>query len=144
MIGSCIRGILYLSGLIVIVFHGNLIANAVVQSSIVEMNRNNTIQGEGNNVDVKIESIPRVIENGQEAKYLVSLFNKESNILQRHVDFDFAILKNNSEIFSAAKQANLPLLHSARGGEVIPYSIEQLGNYTIRISVSGVNFILYY
>jgi hypothetical protein len=77
MIGNC-TGSLCLSGLIVIVFHGNLIANTVVQSSIVEMKRSDKIQGEGNNIDVKIEPIPRVIKNSQEAKHLVSFLIRKA------------------------------------------------------------------
>jgi hypothetical protein len=125
-------------GLTIILFIGIFfcIAFAQPQSSKI---REVIIQN--GSIDVKLTSIPGTIIAGQETKYLISFSKKGSDSLQRHIDFGFTILKNNTEIFNAAKQASLSLLHSARGGEVISFIITEPGKYIIRISVNGINFV---
>jgi hypothetical protein len=96
----------------------------------------------GGTLDVKLEPTPNPIKSGQETEYKVTLLKKGTDTVQVHVDYDFIILKNNStEVFRASQQTGQPLLHTAEGIVTIPFTLQEPGNYTIRVPVMGINFI---
>ena len=96
----------------------------------------------GGTLDVKLESTPNPIKSGQETNYKVTFLQKGTDTVQVHIDYDFIILEdNNIEVFKASQQTGQPLLHTAEGIVTIPFTLEQAGNYTIKVSVMGINFI---
>lgn len=96
----------------------------------------------GGTLDVKLEPTPNPIKSGQGTEYKVSFLKKSTDTVQVHVDYDFIILKNNStEVFRASQQTGQPLLHTAEGIVTIPFTLQEPGNYTIRVPVMGINFI---
>ena len=96
----------------------------------------------GGTLDVKLESTPNPIKNGQETNYKVTFLQKGTDTVQVHIDYDFIILEdNNIEVFKASQQIGQPLLHTAEGIVTIPFTLEEAGNYTIKVSVMGINFI---
>jgi hypothetical protein len=69
----------------------------------------------------------------------------QPNSLQRHVDFNFIILKDGKEVFSASNQTGQPHipLHSIPGTMDIPlftYDFQKTGEYTIKIPIFGILF----
>ena len=56
-------------------------------------------------------------------------------------DYDLAISKMNSEVFRASSKTGQPLLHTAEGIVKIPYKFDQEGQYSVQITVMGINFI---
>ena len=96
----------------------------------------------GGTLDVKLESTPNPIKSGQETNYKVTFLQKGTDTVQVHIDYDFIILvDNNIEVFKASQQIGQPLLHTAEGIVTIPFTSEEAGNYTIKVSVMGINFI---
>ena len=96
----------------------------------------------GGTLDVKLESTPNPIKSGQETNYKVTFLQKGTDTVQVHIDYDFIILEdNNIEVFKASQQIGQPLLHTAEGIVTIPFTLEEAGNYTIKVSVMGINFI---
>jgi hypothetical protein len=96
----------------------------------------------GGTLDVKLESTSNPIKSGQETNYKVTFLQKGTDTVQVHIDYDFIILKdNNTEVFKASQQTGQPLLHTAEGIVTIPFTLEEAGNYTIKVSVMGINFI---
>ena len=96
----------------------------------------------GGTLDVKLESTPNPIKSGQETNYKVTFLQKGTDTVQVHIDYDFIILEdNNIEVFKASQQIGQPLLHTAEGIVTIPFTSEEAGNYTIKVSVMGINFI---
>lgn len=96
----------------------------------------------GGTLDVKLESTPNPIKSGQETNYKVTFLQKGTDTVQVHIDYDFIILEdNNTEVFKASQQIGQPLLHTAEGIVTIPFTLEEAGNYTIKVSVMGINFI---
>jgi hypothetical protein len=96
----------------------------------------------GGTLDVKLESTPNPIKSGQETNYKVTFLQKGTDTVQVHIDYDFIILEdNNIEVFKASQQTGQPLLHTAEGIVTIPFTLEEAGNYTIKVSVMGINFI---
>jgi hypothetical protein len=93
-------------------------------------------------LDVKLESTPNPIKRGQETNYKVTFLQKDTDTVQVHIDYDFIILKhNNTEVFKASQQTGQPLLHTAEGIVTIPFTLDELDRYTIRVPVMGINFI---
>ena len=109
----------------------------------------------GGALDVKLEPIPNPIKNDQEINYKITFLQKGTDTVQRHVDYDFIILKENTtRVFKPSQQAeqlpallrtinntSFPLLHATEGTLTIPFTLEEPGNYTIRVPVMGINFI---
>ncbi|HZA69535.1 MAG TPA: hypothetical protein VE548_07525 [Nitrososphaeraceae archaeon] len=96
----------------------------------------------GGTLDVKLESTPNPIKSGQETNYKVTFLQKGTDTVQVHIDYDFIILEdNNIEVFKASQPIGQPLLHTAEGIVTIPFTLEEAGNYTIKVSVMGINFI---
>jgi len=94
----------------------------------------------GGSLDVNITS-PEVINKDKEVKFKINFFEPTTDQIQVHVDYDFQVLDNGKEIFSAAKQINQPLLHTAEGSVTIPFMFSSSGVYSIKIPVLGINFI---
>jgi hypothetical protein len=91
-------------------------------------------------LDVNI-SPPEIINTNDEVKFKINFFEPGTNKIQVHVDYDFQILNNGEEIFSAAKQISQPLLHTAEGSVTIPFTFSSPGDYSINIPVLGINFV---
>ena len=95
----------------------------------------------GGSLDVSISPSPEVINTNEEVKFKVDFLEPGNDKIQVHVDYDFQILNNGDEIFSAAKQISQPLLHTAEGSVTIPFTFSSPGVYSINIPVLGINFI---
>jgi hypothetical protein len=122
--------------IITIICFGGLCSNSLAQSSGI------TKSTSGGTLDVKLEPTPNPIKSGQETNYKVTFLQKGTSKAQVHIDYDFVILKDNtSEVFKASQKTGQPLLHTAEGIVSIPFTIKDPGNYTIRVSMMGINFI---
>ncbi len=97
----------------------------------------------GNSVDVLVE--PTWNDGGQ-ATFRVSFLRPSTDTLQEHIDYTFVIMKDGEEVFDAGL-AGQPLLHTAEGLVTIPqspqppYQFPGNGDYSITISVHGINFL---
>jgi hypothetical protein len=94
----------------------------------------------GGSLDVNITSSTEVISTDKEVKFKINFLEPDTDKIQVHVDYDFQVFKN-GEVFSAAKQINQPLLHTAEGSVTIPFKFPSPGSYSIKIPVLGINFI---
>jgi len=95
----------------------------------------------GGSLDVSISPSPEIINTNEQVKFKVDFLEPGTDKIQVHVDYDFQILNNGEEIFSAAKQISQPLLHTAEGSVTIPFTFSSPGLYSINIPVLGINFI---
>jgi hypothetical protein len=109
--------------------------------SIQEINYNMVSNTSSGSLDVKISSLPVTIFSHNETKFKITFFEPNSTTVQVHVDYDFIILSNDKEVFSASKQTAQPLLHTAEGVVTIPYNFASPGFYNIKIPVLGINFV---
>ncbi len=71
----------------------------------------------GGSLDVNISPSQAIDIN--EVKFKINYLEPGTDNIQVHVDYDFQILNNGEEIFSAAKQISQPLLHTAEGSVTI-------------------------
>jgi hypothetical protein len=81
-------------------------------------------------LDIRIE--PTWKDNGS-ATFRVSFLNPGADILHEHQDYDFRILKDGTEVFSAARQTGQTLIHNVEGTITVPYTFQENGDYTIQL-----------
>jgi len=95
--------------------------------------------GKSVDIDLQIQPFP-VTQNGN-SQFKITFLQPSSQTVQVHVDYDLSISKMNSEVFRASSSTGQPLLHTAEGIVSIPYKFNQEGEYTVQVSVMGINFI---
>ena len=119
----------------------SFLGSAFVVDSFGVMDPNLLQSTTGGSLDVNITSSPEVISTEKEVKFKINFLEPGTDKIQVHVDYDFQVFKNGEEVFSAAKQINQPLLHTAEGSVTIPFMFSSPGTYLIKIPVLGINFI---
>lgn len=88
-------------------------------------------------LDIRLEPVQA---NSNQVRYNVNFLNPGTETLHQHQDYDFKILKNGEEIFSAARQTNQPLIHNVEGTISVPYNFEETGDYSVEIQILGLGF----
>jgi hypothetical protein len=121
-------------------FTSSFLGSTFIEDSFGIIDQNLLQSTTGGSLDINITS-PEVISTDKEVKFKINFFEPGTDTIQVHVDYDFQVLKNEKEIFSAAKQINQPLLHTAEGSITIPFMFSSSGSYSIKIPVLGINFI---
>jgi hypothetical protein len=83
-----------------------------------------------------IRLAPTWNEGGQ-ATFAVSFLNPGTDTLHEHQDYDFRILKDEQQVFSAANQTGQAVLHNVEGTLTVPYTFQENGDYTIQVYLAG-------
>jgi hypothetical protein len=96
---------------------------------------------DGNSLDIDLQIQPFPITKNIESQFMIKFLQPSSQTVQVHIDYDFAITENNNEVFRASSITGQPLLHTAEGTVKIPYKFTQDGEYSLQVSVMGINFI---
>jgi hypothetical protein len=96
---------------------------------------------DGNSVDIDLQIQPFPISKDVDLQFMITFLQPSSQTVQVHVDYDFAITNNDNEVFRASTKTGQPLLHTAEGIVKIPYKFDQGGEYSLQVSVMGINFI---
>src|ERR687892_299313 len=96
---------------------------------------------DGNSVNIDLQIQPFPITKNVDSQFMISVLQPSSQTVQVHVDYDFAITNNNNEVFRASSITGQPLLHTAEGIVKIPYKFTHDGQYSLQVSVMGINFI---
>lgn len=87
-------------------------------------------------LDIRLE--PMWSEGGQ-ATFTVSFLNPGTDTVHEHQDYDFRILKDGQQVFSAASQTGQAVLHNVEGTLTVPYTFSENGDYTIQVYLAGTN-----
>ena len=77
---------------------------------------------------------------GGQATFAVSFLNPGTDTLHEHQDYDFRILKDGQQVFSAANQTGQAVLHNVEGTLTVPqvpYTFQENGDYTIQVYLAG-------
>ncbi|HEX5572980.1 MAG TPA: hypothetical protein VFX26_00485 [Nitrososphaeraceae archaeon] len=96
---------------------------------------------DGNSVDIDLQIQPYPISKNVDSQFMITFLQPSSQTVQVHVDYDFAITNNDTEVYRASTKTGQPLLHTAEGIVKIPYKFDQGGEYSLQVSVMGINFI---
>ena len=84
-----------------------------------------------------IRLAPMWNEGGQ-ATFTVSFLNPGTNTVHEHQDYDFRILKDGQQVFSAANQTGQAVLHNVEGTLTVPYTFQENGDYTAQVYLAGI------
>ena len=84
-----------------------------------------------------IRLTPAWSEGGQ-ATFTVSFLNPGTETVHEHQDYDFRILKDGQQVFSAASQTGQAVLHNVEGTLTVPYTFQENGDYTIQLYLAGI------
>jgi hypothetical protein len=95
----------------------------------------------GTSVHIDLQIKPFPVTKNVDTQFMITFLQPSTQSVQVHVDYDLAISKMNSEVFRASSKTGQPLLHTAEGIVKIPYKFDQEGQYSVQISVMGINFI---
>ena len=94
-------------------------------------------------LDVFLNASPQPVTNEAQTKFKVIFLEKGGNRIENHIDYDFVITNNREKkIFQASELAGQPgiPLHSAEGIVTIPYTFQTSGDYSVNVTVYGINF----
>src|ERR687898_2992019 len=83
-----------------------------------------------------IRLAPTWSEGGQ-AAFTVSFLSPGTETVHEHQDYDFRILKDGQQVFSAANQTGQAVLHNVEGTLTIPYTFQENGDYTVQVYLAG-------
>src|SRR5918994_5715288 len=83
-----------------------------------------------------IRLAPTWNEGGQ-ATLSVSFLNPGTDTVHEHQDYDFRILRDGQQVFSAASQTGQAVLHNVEGTLTVPYTFQENGDYTIQVYLAG-------
>jgi len=118
------------------------VANSTQISKPVQITSSDTKAAtNGTSVDIDLQIKPFPVTKNVDTQFMVTFLQPSTQSVQVHVDYDLAISKMNSEVFRASSKTGQPLLHTAEGIVKIPYKFDQGGQYSVQISVMGINFI---
>ena len=117
-------------------------ANGTQTSKPVQITSSDTKAAtNGTSVDIGLQIKPFPVTKNVDTQFTITFLQPSTQSVQVHVDYDLAISKMNSEVFRASSKTGQPLLHTAEGIVKIPYKFDQEGQYSVQISVMGINFI---
>lgn len=118
------------------------VANSTLVSKTVQITAaDSKAATDGNSVNIDLQIQPFPISKNVDSQFMITFLQPSSQTVQVHVDYDFAIINNDSEVFRASTKTGQPLLHTAEGIVKIPYKFDQGGEYSLQVSVMGINFI---
>lgn len=118
------------------------VANSTLNSKTVQISTaDSKAPTDGNSLNIDLQIQPFPITKNEDSQFMISFLQPSSQTVQVHVDYDFAITNNNNEVFRASSITGQPLLHTAEGVVKIPYKFTQDGEYSLQVSVMGINFI---
>ena len=88
-------------------------------------------------LDIRVEPTWTNDTGNSKASFKVSFLKPGTETIHQHQDYDFKILKDGTEVFSAAKQTGQVLIHNAEGTITVPYTFKEPGDYTIQLILGG-------
>lgn len=74
---------------------------------------------------------------GGQATFTVSFLNPGTEAVHQHQDYDFRILKDGQEVFSAANETGQAVLHNVEGTLTVPYTFQENGDYSMQVYLAG-------
>ena len=77
---------------------------------------------------------PAAPDTSSQTKLYISFLNKDSGIIQQHIDYKVFIKKGADQIFG------IPVTHTAEGSVTVPFKFTNAGTYQVLVEVDGILF----
>ena len=97
----------------------------------------------GGSLNVVVQPSPNPVVKGTQTNIKVSFDQKGTSTVQPHIDYDVSISNSaGKQLLNAVTLAGQsgPSLHTSDGIITIPYTFQEPGIYTIKVSVFGILF----
>jgi hypothetical protein len=94
---------------------------------------------DGKSIGIGLQIKPFPITNDVNSEFKITFLQPNLQVVQPHVEYDFVISKMNNEVFRASSVSGDRLLHTAEGTVTIPYKFNEGGQYSLLVTVSGIN-----
>ena len=96
----------------------------------------------GGSLNVVVQPSPYPIIKGKQTNLKVSFDQKGTSTVQPHIDYDIIISKAGKQLFNAVTLAgqSAPSLHTSEGIVTIPYTFQESGIYSVKVTVYGILF----
>lgn len=121
--------------------NGTVVNNTEISKAVQITGADSNVPTDGNSLNIDLQIQPFPITKSVDSQFMITFLQPSSQTVQVHVDYDFSITNNNNEVFRASSITGQPLLHTAEGIVKIPYKFTQDGEYSLQVSVMGINFI---
>ena len=69
-----------------------------------------------------------------QTKFSISFLNKDSGMIQQHIDYRVFIKKGTDQIFG------IPITHTVQGSVTVPFQFTNAGTYQVVVEVDGILF----
>src|SRR6478672_6442947 len=90
-------------------------------------------------VDLQIKPFP--VTKNEDTQFKITFRQPSTQSVQVHVDWNFVISKMNKVVYSTADVYGQPVQHTAAGIVFPTYKFQEGGEYLLKITVVGINFI---
>jgi hypothetical protein len=97
----------------------------------------------GGSLNVVLQPSPYPVVKGTQTNFKVIFDQKGTSTVQPHIDYDFTISNSaGKQLLNAVTLAGQsgPSLHTSDGIVTIPYTFQEPGIYTIKVSAFGILF----
>jgi len=90
-------------------------------------------------VDLQIKPFP--VTKNEDTQFKITFRQPSTQSVQVHVDWNFVISKMNKVVYNTADVYGQPVQHTAAGIVFPTYKFQEGGEYLLKITVVGINFI---
>jgi hypothetical protein len=90
-------------------------------------------------VDLQIKPFP--VTKIEDTQFKITFRQPSTQSVQVHVDWNFVISKMNKVVYNTADAYGQPVQHTAAGIVSPTYKFQEGGEYLLKITVVGINFI---
>jgi len=90
-------------------------------------------------VDLQIKPFP--VTKNEDTQFKITFRQPSTQSVQVHVDWNFVISKMNKVVYNTADAYGQPVQHTAAGIVFPTYKFQEGGEYLLKITVVGINFI---
>jgi hypothetical protein len=96
----------------------------------------------GGSLNVVLQPSPDPVVKGAQTNLKVIFDQKGTSTVQPHIDYDVTISKGGKQLLDAVTLAGQqgPSLHTSDGIITIPYTFQEPGSYSVKVTVFGILF----
>ncbi len=95
---------------------------------------------DGNSVNIDLQIQPFPVTTGIDTQFKITFLQATTQSVQVHVDWNLVISKMDKVVFTTTAMYGQPVQHTAEGIVFPSYEFKEAGEYSIQISIVGVNF----
>ncbi|HEY6950107.1 MAG TPA: hypothetical protein VI146_05810 [Nitrososphaeraceae archaeon] len=117
------------------------ITSSETKAPTVQITPNTKTPTNGPSVIVDLQIKPFPVSKNDDTQFKIIFRQPSTQSVQVHVDWNFVISKMNKVVYDTATAFGQPVQHTAAGIVFPTYKFQEGGEYLLKITVVGINFI---